>query len=104
MEATAKAETVITYGELAERIEAVSYAPNSPGLTDQLCAISRAENHAGRGMLSAVVIRKDSKKPGTGFFQLARALNREYHHEREFWKGELAKVHDAWRAHPTRSA
>lgn len=101
MEETAQAGTVITYGELAERIEAVSYAPNSRGLTDQLCAISRAENHAGRGMLSAVVIRKDRKKPGTGFFDLAQDLGREYSDEREFWEEELESVYDAWSAFPT---
>lgn len=95
---TARAGTVVTYGQLVEGIDALSYTPNHPALTDLLCAISRKENHAGRGMLSSVVVRVDTGQPGEGFFTLATELGREYENEGAFWKQECAKVYRAWSA------
>ena len=43
-------------------------------ISDMLDDISRSEHDAGRPLLSAVVIRRDTNIPGRGFFSLAREL------------------------------
>jgi len=96
MQETATAEALITYGELARRIKALPYAPNSRALTDLLCKISQAENVAERGMLSVVVVRKDRGLPGEGFFDLARKLGFSIEDQRDFWERERAKVYEVW--------
>jgi hypothetical protein len=98
MKEAARGETVVTYGQLVERIDARSFTPNHPALTELLCSISTAENRAGRGMLSAVVVRGDTGLPGDGFFKLAGKLGFKYEDERAFWEQERAKVYVAWNA------
>lgn len=62
--------------------------------------INRYEDKGGRPMLSAVVVHKDSLKPGTGFFTLARALRLfDREDEDKFCIQELRKVHDYWASH-----
>lgn len=61
------------------------------GLLDQ---ISRHEHRAGRPMLSAVVVHKDTRIPGQGFFKLARELGRYSGSDDLFHVRELKAVHD----------
>ena len=46
-------------------------------LMQLLNEVSEAEDSAGRGMLSAVVVGARSGMPGRGYFSLARRLGRE---------------------------
>ena len=65
-----------------------------------LDALNQEEIGAGRPLLSAVVVHKDSLKPGQGFFKLARTLGRfDGHDEDVYYIAELRKVHDYWRTH-----
>jgi len=67
---------------------------------EMLGEICRYENKHCRPMLSAVVVRTDTKKPGPGFFVLARELiNRDLSSqddENAFWEQELEKVYNTW--------
>ena len=87
----------ITYSELAAELGTVRLEPNSSAFHAIRDEISRSENAAGRGMLSALVIRKDKRISGLGFFRLARKLGREFDDKREFWKSESERVIDSWR-------
>lgn len=64
--------------------------------------ISINENLNNRPMLSAVVIGKEKKKPGKGFFILAKQLcklnyNATEKKETDFWKKELNDVYSTWK-------
>lgn len=86
----------IAYSELAAEVKTVDIQPRSDALAMMLDGISRSENKAGRGMLSALVIRKDKRMSGPGFFRLARKLGRKFDDDREFWKGESKRVIGSW--------
>lgn len=64
----------LTYGRLSELLQDAGYhVPPYEGVMPHLLgAVSLAEDHEGRGMLSALVVQSDSRVPGRGFFLLAR--------------------------------
>lgn len=64
-------------------------------LAATLRAISVAEDEAGRGLLTAVVVRSGSGVPGGGFFALAADRGRDVSDRRVSWEAELARVHQA---------
>jgi len=62
--------------------------------------INRHEHELGRPMLSAVVVHKESLKPGQGFFTLGRTLGLFVGNDKDkFYIQELHKVHDYWASH-----
>jgi hypothetical protein len=94
----AKARATITYGELAPL---VALDMESPAARIQLGAmlgeISTFERQNGRPLLSALVVHKEDKMPGGGFFTLAKRLGL-YHGSDNlgFFVQELKRVHDYW--------
>ena len=61
----------VSYSDLVQRIGAYQFGPQDPPFHHLLGEISTAENAAGRGMLSVLVVHKDGdKRPGPGFFKL----------------------------------
>jgi hypothetical protein len=59
--------------------------------------LSSEEAAAGRGMLTAVVVRKyGDKKPGPGFFELAKHLGRDTNDTDTCWIEELNIVYAIW--------
>ena len=93
---------VITYKNLSDWIEAgtgIRIQFNSSQMYAMLDAISRAENQAGRGMLSALVIRGKQKTPGTSFYELAAELGKDIgateEEKKKFWEKELNNVYDS---------
>lgn len=96
--ARAKLNEPIAYSDLASRLKTARFEAHDQRLFDLLDDISRSENNAGRGMLSAFVIHKNPKyKPGKGFFELAKKLGRDVSDEDKFWVEEVTKVHLAWK-------
>jgi Arc/MetJ-type ribon-helix-helix transcriptional regulator len=94
MQEVAETGSLITYEELCERIGA--YTPRSCG--PLITEVALEDYRAGRGMLSAVVVRKDTRMPGDGFFEAAEAELAEGLPDRTaFWKDELARVYEAHR-------
>ena len=63
-----------------------------------LDCINRSERDKGRPLLSAVVVRKIQKMPGTGFFRLAKDIGLQVRGEDnfKFWLKELRRVHHHW--------
>ena len=93
---------VITYKNLSDWIEAgtgIRIQFSSSQMYAMLDAVSRAENQAGRGMLSALVIRGKQKTPGAGFYELAAELGKDIgateEEKKKFWEKELNNVYDS---------
>jgi hypothetical protein len=62
--------------------------------------VNHAEHAAGRPLLSAIVIAKETGMPGEGFFTCARDLRRYTgRDDLAYWVEELRRVHDYWVAH-----
>lgn len=91
----ARTRDLIAYVDLVKRISAVRYHQRSPELHELLGEISKEEHAAGRALLSAVVVTRDTKRPGAGFFQLAKELGRTVADEKTFWSDELERVYEA---------
>ena len=97
---TAKARTLISYRELVDRLRSCQIHHQSPILADILDQISRSEYEAARGMLSAVVVRKQSRGygiPGNGFFSTAGALKTVSGTRKDFWEREREEVYSYWK-------
>lgn len=87
----------IAYSELVAQISVVQLEPNDPRLFHLLGEISTDEDAAGRGMLTAIVVRKSGDmQPGPGFFDLAKSRGRNTKDLLVCWIVEFNKVHDYW--------
>ncbi len=95
----ARNRRTINYKEIAEIMglpERGSYMARETGKI--LGKISKYEDTHNRPLLSAVVVREDTRIPGEGFFTLARELGEleENMDERTFWRRELKMIYDTW--------
>jgi hypothetical protein len=76
----------ITYDELRSQL----------GLTGDIVpalrALSEAEDDAGRGLLTAVVVRADTGRPGHGWFRLAAERGRDVTQADAAWQAERARL------------
>jgi hypothetical protein len=78
-------------------VKAIRVAPDSFALAAMLGEISEAEDAAGRGMLTVIVVHKQGDmQPGPGFFDLAKRLGRDTTDIVKCWVDELKKVHAYW--------
>lgn len=92
----AKAGRSISYFALDEMISQ-DFGPRLQGLFPILNEICRREVKAGRGMLSAVVVRKGRDDPGEGFYRLAAELyKKDIDDEEGFFIEEREKVWSYW--------
>jgi hypothetical protein len=95
----AAVEDTIPYSELVMQISSIDLEPDSFALAQMLGEISTAEDAAGRGMLSVIVVHKDGdRRPGPGFFQLAKKLVRDPRDRETCWVEELHWVYREWSA------
>jgi hypothetical protein len=93
----ARLRGMIPYSDLVSRIETIRMQPDSSALGHMLGEISQAEDAAGRGMLSVIVVHKvGDMQPGPGFFQLAKKLGRDTSDILTCWVEELKRVHRYW--------
>lgn len=87
----------IAYSDLAAKITALHFEPYSKAFAELLGEISREEAQAGRGMMTAIVVRKEGDmEPGPGFFELAKSLGRDTSDPTRCWVEEFKRVHAAW--------
>jgi len=87
----------IAYSELVGQIDALNLEPHDARLFHLLDEISREEDKAGRGMLTAIVVHKSGDmQPGPGFFDLAKSLGKDVKDPLVCWVSEFNKVHDYW--------
>lgn len=94
--AAAKEGETMTYDEFTQELKTASFRPRSPQTNALLSEISRREDAQDRGMLSVVVVEKQKRIPGDGFFELAEELGRDVSDRDAFFQGELAAVHRYW--------
>lgn len=92
-------EESVTYAELCSQIQTTKLDPYSSLLNKLLGEISSKEYAEGRGMLSVLVISQEDRRPGSGFFQLAKSLGRPAQDEEEFYINELNSVCQFWKTH-----
>src|SRR5262245_9840969 len=87
----------ISYGDLVSRLTTVQMTPDDPRLAHLLGEISTEEDAAGRGMLSVLVVHgSGDRRPGGGFFELARKLGRKIKDQDQLWADEIQRVRAAW--------
>ena len=91
---------LISYGDLAQEIDANLRSPAFFELLDTLC---RQEDAAGGPMITALVVNKRSGMPGQRFFALAHELGRTFDDQTEFADGERIWAIEWIRAHPERA-
>ncbi|WP_225634631.1 hypothetical protein [Streptomyces solaniscabiei] len=93
----------IGYKEFVQRVDPHGLDPYTSqgqmrGLYPKLGHISVYEHQHGRPLLSALVIRKATGRPGSGFADLASQLGFEHVEEDEFWQDQVAQVVRFWSA------
>lgn len=92
----AKKESTITYSDLTQRIHSIAFGPRDQSFHYLLYEISKEEDAASRGLLSALVVRKEDGLPGQGFFDLARELGRDVKDPVRIWSDEVKLVFSKW--------
>lgn len=97
---TAKAKSVIAYSDVVSQIKSIGFEPHDHSFHRMLDALSIAEDEAGRGLLTVLVVhRSDDFRPGTGFFELAKSRGRNVDDIDATWLAELRSVWDFWLTH-----
>jgi hypothetical protein len=94
----AKSRQVITYAELCATLKTAYLHYHSPLLTRLLIEIGGEEFEAGRPILPAVVVSKQSGIPGAGYFKVERD-ELEISDPRAYWEADLQRLFDYWSAH-----
>jgi hypothetical protein len=61
-------------------------------IVPDLRALSEAEDDAGRGLLTAVVVRADTGRPGQGWFRLAAERGRDVTDPDAMWHAERSRL------------
>jgi hypothetical protein len=94
----ARTKTLISYGDLMQRISSISFqTPHDRRLPQFLAEISTEEAQAGRGMMTAMVVSMDREgRPGRGFFKLAKRLGYDVSDPEKFWREEVNRVFASW--------
>ena len=94
----ARAKQMISYTDFIHHICSISFeTPYDSRLPRFLAEISTEEAKAGRGMMTALVVRKNSdQRPGGGFFELAERLGYDVSDPEKFWLEEVNKVFATW--------
>ncbi len=91
---TARAQSTISYGELARRISSVRFDPHGDDFRHFLGQLSWEADIAGRGMITVLVVHAGGDcKPGNGFFRLAKHLGRDTSDPDICWITELQRVY-----------
>jgi hypothetical protein len=70
--------------------------PHNPLLANMLGQISNDEEAAGRGLLTAYVVRRDLNRPGNGYFELAAIHGRDAFDQTRCWTEEIRGLQKHW--------
>ena len=95
----ARAKKLISYRDFIHHICSISFeTPYDSRLPQLLAEISTEEAKAGRGMMTALVVRKNGdQRPGGGFFELAERLGYNVSDPEKFWTDQVKKVFASWK-------
>lgn len=94
----AKARHLITYSELTNMLQTAYIHYHSHVLTQLLTDIGREEAAAGRPILPALVVAKQTGRPGPGYFKAAPGETESDDPIRE-WEDEVQRLYDYWSNH-----
>ena len=97
----ARARQTIPYSELAMRVPTAYLHPRSFQFASLLQEIGREEIEAGRGVLPAVVVRKDSGMPGGGYFGSTACMGHESAELEAWWRDDLETLYAYWAGQDT---
>lgn len=97
----ARKGTITYYSDIAGLVGLnMDLPPDRNRIGELLDEINRYEFANNRPLISAVVVQKDSMRPGQGFFKLARSLGLFTGNNKEsYYIQELKKVHSYWSTH-----
>jgi hypothetical protein len=100
----ARDKKMISYTDFMQQIRSISFeTPHDSRLPQFLAEISTEEAKAGRGMMTALIVRKTGdQRPGMGFFQLGKRLGYEVSDPEKFWLEEVNKVFASWQNEASR--
>ena len=97
--AAARERRPVFYTEAATILGMEGTRPwRSPRLFEALDAVSTFEHRNGRPLLSAVVVHGTDKKPGGGFYKMAKrnGVQEPDEDNETFFVAELGRAHDYW--------
>jgi hypothetical protein len=94
----AKSRQVITYAELCASLKTAYLHYHSQILTRLLIEIGSEEFQAGRPILPAVVVSKQSGIPGAGYFKVERDQP-EISDPKAHWEADLQRLYHYWSSH-----
>lgn len=95
----AKERSVVHYRQVAEALGIESdRLDHSAQLAHALDEISTFEHEHGRPLLSVVVVHQDDKRPGGGFYKMAKrnGVQEPDEDNETFFVAELGRAHDYW--------
>lgn len=96
----AKSGQTITYSELCAMLKTAYVHFHSPMLTRLLMEIGSEEAQAGRPILPAVVVGKQSGMPGAGYFKSDDERSElEAADPKAYWEADLQRLFDYWSKH-----
>lgn len=95
----ARARQVITYAELTAMLQTAYVHYHSHLLARLLVEIGWEEMDAGRPVLPALVVTKQTGLPGHGFFKLAAERGYDISEPEAFWANAVKQVHGYWSDH-----
>jgi hypothetical protein len=95
----ARAKQVITYSELTSMLQTAYLHYHSNILARLLVEIGAEEVQAGRVVLPALVVTKQTGLPGHGFFKLAVEHGCDVSDPEAYWCAAVKHVHDYWSDH-----
>ena len=101
LKSTARSKGTAFYGELAELFELSGRSHEFHRILDSIDAL---ENREGRPILSALVVRRDFRIPGNGFFEQAKTLGKyadstDDTARASYWVEEVHRVWNYWANH-----
>jgi hypothetical protein len=91
---------LIFSSDLAKQISTITIQPHSHEMDLLLDQISKEEDAAGRGILTALVVLRDEGIPGSGFWASATDLGRKIKDKVTFWAEEVKRVIEECKKHP----
>jgi hypothetical protein len=90
----------ISFTDLTKQISSISFEPHGFALNHLLDQISKEEDAAGRGILTALVVLKEEGIPAEGFWTSAADLGRNIRDKMACWVQELKVVYETCKRHP----
>ena len=97
---TGRREDLISYSDLSKQIISIRVEPHDYAMDRLLDEISKEENAAGRGILTALVVLKEERVPAEGFWASAHAIGCVIDDKWAFWIAEVKRVRMECKKHP----